>query len=77
MEIKTPESIKEHQTKYIEGIWKEYSLYELGWWVHLLAKRSQHRVDATKRDKDLTDAQNYLNMMQSHLDALRRENQFD
>lgn len=65
-----PESCEEHQPKYVEGIWKQYTLSELGNWVHLFAKRSQHRNDLEKKKKDLTDAQNYLNMMQAHLDAL-------
>lgn len=69
MEI--PESLIEHQPKYKTGAWQSYSLYELGWWVHLFAKRSEHRSDAAKREKDLTDAQNYLDIMQSKLNELR------
>lgn len=71
MEPKTPESIESHADKYKDGIWREYSLQELGNWVHLLAKRSAHRTEPAKILKDLTDAQNYLNMMQAHLDALQ------
>jgi len=72
-ELKTPDSIEEHQPKYKSSAWKEYTLQELGMWVHLFVKRAKHRKDTQKRAKDLTDAQNYLNMMQAHLDLARQE----
>lgn len=72
-EAKRPESIKEHQPKYKEGIWRTYSLHELGMWVHLFVKRALHRKDKMKARKDIMDAQNYLNMMQSNIDAVRKE----
>lgn len=67
----TPKSMQSHEKDYREHAWDEYSIEELGEWVHLLAKRSTHREDAAKRAKDLYDAQNYLNAMQSKLDALK------
>lgn len=39
-------------------------------WIHLFAKRAEHRRNIEKLKKDLTDAQNYLYMMQAKLDAL-------
>ncbi len=72
-EVKTPESLNEHQPKYNEGAWTEYTLQELGNWVHLFTKRSYHRKDHDKRAKDLLDAQNYLNMMQAQLDAAKND----
>ena len=69
--LSSPESIVSHEPKYLPAAWQQYSLQELGSWVHLLAARSKHRADPDKRAKDLTDAQNYLDMMQAHLDALR------
>ena len=48
---------------------QDYTLQELGYWVHLLATRSQHRSNPEKRAKDLYDAQNYLDMMQARLDG--------
>jgi len=63
----TPQSCVEHQDKYPAKAWEGYSLAELGYWVHLLTKRAKHRSDFAKKDKDLLDAQNYLNMMQSKL----------
>jgi len=69
MEPKTPESIKAHQDKYKDGIWREHSLLELGMWVHLFIKRSAHRTDPAKAAKDVRDAQNHLDMMQAHIDA--------
>lgn len=71
MTAHTPESIKEYQSKYHKGAWRNYSLQELGMWVHLFVKRASHRADQAKRDKDLTDAQNYLNMMQAYIDDAR------
>ena len=67
----TPASLEPHQSKFLPGAWQAYTLQELGAWVHLLAKRSQHRRDPEKRAKDLDDAQNYLSMMQAKLDALQ------
>ena len=64
----TPESITPHSGDCIGKTWQEYSLRELGCWVHLLAKRAEHRVGESLREKDLYDAQNYLNMMQAKLD---------
>ena len=49
--VKIPESIKEHQSKYKEGIWQTYSVHELGMWVHLFLKRATHRSDKTKAIK--------------------------
>ena len=72
MSASTPESILPHQPEYKEGAWRDYSLEELGHWVHLFAKRAQHRAIPEKVRKDLYDAQNYLNMMQSQLDYLKK-----
>ena len=71
LDVLLPESIKEHQPKYKEGAWKLYSMAELGQWVHLLTKRAEHRSVPEKREKDLTDAQNYLNIMQAMLDSVK------
>jgi len=67
-----PESLEHHQKDYNPGDWEDYTLQELGNFVHLLAKRSTHRSDEKKRERDLHDAQNYLNIMQAKLDALRK-----
>jgi len=66
----TPESILPYKHDYKEGAWTEYSLAELGWFVHLLVQRSSHRANLEKRRKDLYDARNYLNMMDAQLDHL-------
>ena len=67
----TPESIKGHSADYQNHSWQDYTLQELGNWVHLFARRSQHRSNEDKKRKDLEDAQNYLNMMQAWLDYLK------
>jgi hypothetical protein len=68
---KVPESIKNHSGDYKNQAWTQYTLYELGNWVHLFAKRALHRGNNQKASKDLYDAQNYLNMMQSLLDEVK------
>lgn len=67
----TPAGLGAHQQKYNVGAWKEYTLQELGNWVHLFVKRAAHRADPDKKAKDLLDAQNYLDMMQAHIDAAK------
>lgn len=69
--MRTPEGILPHSKKYKDRAWQNYTLTELGDWVHLLAKRSQHRTDPAAAIKDITDAQNYLDMMEAHLQDLR------
>ena len=68
----TPQSCLEHQTDYEAQAWEAYTLAELGQWVHLFTKRAKHRTNFAKKDKDLSDAQNYLSMMQSKLDEVGR-----
>lgn len=69
-EIKTPESLVPHETDYHPRAWEDYTLAELGWWIHLLATRSAHRSDPVKKTKDLEDAKNYLAMMSAKLESL-------
>ena len=71
MKIEAPASSKAHENKYKPQAWEAYSLQELGNWVHLFAKRAEHRADAEKKAKDLLDAQNYLDMMQAKLNAIK------
>ena len=59
------------QADYNPGAWEAYTLAELGWWVHLLTKRAEHRSNPEKRAKDLHDASNYLAMMEAKLEAAR------
>jgi hypothetical protein len=51
--------------------WKTYTLAELGWWVHLIIKRAEHRLNHEERAKDLLNAENYLSMMQAKLEEAR------
>ena len=64
----TPEEIKKHSDKYINGSWRKYTFQELGDFIHLLTKRAAHRTEREKAQKDLDDARNYLVMMLSKLD---------
>jgi hypothetical protein len=65
-------NIQQHEQDYQTNAWVGYTLAELGQWVHLLAMRAGHRSDVDKRNKDLYDAQNYLDMMQSKLNELKQ-----
>lgn len=77
--MNTPEQIKGHQAKYWADAWKQYTPQELGDWIHLLLKRSAHRTEREKAMKDIADAQNYLHMLQAHVDAAKEDQykQFD
>jgi len=63
----TPQSCESHQSDYKAKAWEIYSLEKLGSIVDFFVMRAAHRTNLVKREKDLTDAQNYLNMMQSKL----------
>jgi hypothetical protein len=65
--MKTPESIKHMSQEYKSHAWEDYTPSELGDWVSLLLKRSSHRANKEKAQKDLLDAQNYLNMLQEYV----------
>ena len=67
----TPESCVPHQADHKNQAWEAYTFAELGQWVHLFAKRSEHRNPGEKKEKDLRDAQNYLDMMQAKLNELK------
>lgn len=64
-----PVELTGHATGFDKDAWREYQVYELGWFVHLLLMRSRHRTDAIKRAKDIYDAGNYLSMMGAHITA--------
>lgn len=66
--MNTPATISAHDSKFKTDAWKEYTPAELGAWVSLLVKRASHRASPEKAGKDLTDAQNYLDMLQAHVD---------
>ena len=67
-----PDSLEKHQVDYNSGAWEDYEFFELGFFIHNLTKRSEHRASPEKTEKDLYDAQNYLNIIQSKLDAMRQ-----
>ena len=71
--MKTPDQIKQHNSKYKDDAWKKYEPLELAYWVVLLAKRATHRDDAQKAQKDLLDARNYLSMFQAWVDHMESE----
>ena len=74
----TPERIKEHAHKYKEGAWRDYSYVELAQWINLLTRRASHRTQFEKSQKDLDDANNYLEMLKAKFseNALHIENTF-
>jgi hypothetical protein len=68
---KTPDSIIKDEPNYQPAAWQDYTLAELGSWVHLFVKRAGMRDNPAKKAKDLADAQAYLDMMQAQLDAAK------
>ena len=74
----TPESIKKHADKYKDGAWRDYSYEELAQWINLLTRRAAHRSQFEKSQKDLDDANNYLEMLKAKFseNALHIENTF-
>lgn len=68
--VDVPEGIKPHASDYKRGAWTNYTLEELGQWIALFAKRSSHRSNLKKREKDLHDARNYLSMLDSQISHL-------
>ncbi len=73
--METPETIKKDEPNYRPDAWQEYTLSELGEWVHLLAKRALMRSPEAREKalKDLQDADAYHAMMGSHLAAVREK----
>lgn len=69
--MKTPESIVQHQARFKADAWKDYSIVELGNAISFFVKRAAHRTEMEKAAKDLTDAQNYLDMLQAHVTAAK------
>lgn len=63
-----PEGLGPHQKDYKPGAWDDYTMAELGYWVHLYTIRASHRNNKEKAKKDLHDARNYLEIMKSKLD---------
>lgn len=66
---KIPGAIKLHSLDYKPNSWSEYSIEELGHWVALLVKRSEHHTNPDKAAKDLGDAYHYLAMMRARIEA--------
>ena len=67
--MKEPEIIAQDAPKYKPAAWQEYTVAELGQWIHLFLKRAEMRADAQKRDKDIQDARAYLSMIEAHVIA--------
>lgn len=65
-------TIGNHEHDYQSAAWQQYTMAELGQWVHLLTTRAGHRSNADKRKKDLYDARNYWSMMGAILDAMEK-----
>lgn len=66
-------SFEKHEGDYKPDAWENYTLEELGRWVHLLCKNAGNRSNTEKRDNDLYDARNYLEMMKLKIDKLEQQ----
>jgi len=62
--------IAEHEKDYKPMIWENWTLQEMGNAVHFYAKRAGMRSNKEKAEKDLHDAQNYLELMKKKLDLI-------
>lgn len=71
--MESPTSILKDEMNYKDKAWQQYSLAELGNWIHLLVKRAEHRSDPTKKGKDLADARAYLDMIKAWIDAAEKD----
>ena len=69
----TPVEILKYDKDYKNKSWMQYSVEELGKWVHLLVKRAEHRTNSVKKQKDIHDARNYWRMMGAYIDAAEVE----
>jgi len=67
--MKTPDSIKSISENFVDNSWKNYTIAELGQWIYLLIKRANLETNKLKASNDIMLAQNYLNMIQVHVDA--------
>lgn len=74
-DLTNPDSLQPHEKSYKTQAWANYTISELGDWIHLLVKRNRHRSDPEKRKKDLYDARNYWLMIGKMLDAEEAESQ--
>ena len=68
--METPSRLEAHAGDYKAQAWEQYTMDELGHWVHLMSKRAEHRADPVKKAKDLYDARSYLSMMDAKLKAM-------
>ena len=64
-------NIEAYDNDYTPDAWKNYTMAELGQWVHLLYVKAGHRTNGTKRQKDIQDAKNYLEMMRRKLEEVK------
>jgi hypothetical protein len=64
-DVKVLESIQPSDGAYRPDSWTEWTPEELRWWVLLLRKRAEHRVDPAWRDKDLHQASIYEAMLKA------------
>ena len=69
--------IAKHQADYKPDIWRNYTIEELGNWIHLFNKRATHRTNNERARKDLYDAKNYLWMIKENLKSTARSLAFD
>jgi len=61
--LKTPKSIRKHQSNYRQGAWLEYTTTEIADIVAYKAKLATHYTNKTKSAKAIQDAHNYLDML--------------
>lgn len=65
--IKTPKSIRKHQSDYRQGAWMEYTQPEIAEIVAYKAKLATHYTNKPKSMKAIRDAHNYLDMLEAKI----------
>ncbi len=64
-----PPAVQAHSDGFFPDAWKEYTITELGNFIHLMVTRSLHRGSPERRAKDLYHARLFWQMMGAHLRA--------
>jgi len=72
------DGLEKHESKYLPNAFDVYTGMELGAWVHLFLIRSEHRNlnhpdGLAGAQKDVTDAQNYLNILQDRVSKAKEK----
>lgn len=69
--------LDEHAKDYKRHAWDQYTIMELGNWVHNFVKKSEQRANKVKATKDLHYAKNYCFMMEQKIKEMADKLEID